>query len=364
MWKKKMIAGFLIAAVMLFNVSAVLTQAALRSWSGREPIGWSLLPSAIVGWFYVAPAANSLRELLPEATRPQSGLALAVGVLKLKGMSMVLGLAFAKRTKEVGRRATHGVGVMAIGRATVSANIEVPDNAFFRKGQTLSASLRHANAEWDDDAALDLRGAALRLSNGNQSLDLVMNTGERSQFWDTGSLMAFLKGHQGGKSTLEKFYAKSARARAAALDGLRRAPSSYSNLHYYGQLVFRFASIAGAEHLARYRLVPLNPVMQSGLPSESDQQTPWEFERSPEDLRPRDYLRQEFRTLLAARPVLAQIEIAAFAAQEATLAFNIGNAPPSLSVLRAWTPQDFNSIGWYRTQVYSKAQQARGLDVR
>lgn len=81
----------------------------------------------------------------------------------------------------------------------------------------------------------------------------------------------------------------------ALVDGLRRAPDSYSDQVYHSQIAYLFTPFDGRPRLAKFRLVPGRRCSQTGLLSDIDDQLrPWETWRRRTDLRGRSYLRHEF----------------------------------------------------------------------
>ncbi len=388
-------AAWTLSAFALFNLTAMLAQRALSRWAGQR-VGKPLL-AAIGGWPYVLRAAWPFMALLPRATRPTSTFRFALGVLKLDLFSTLMQWAFARRTREVRGRATHTIGIAATGTATVPATVAIPSHPFFRAGRSLRATVRHANARWSDDASLDVRGVALRLEGSSKGdrLDLMMNTASRSQFWDTASLMAFLRGQTGGKRALARWIANSPKALRGVLESVVRAPTSYADLTYYAQLTFRFEGDDGVERPCRYRLRPLHSASAHVL-SAADRATPWEHERAADEHRTEDYLREELRGRLATGTVtyvlelqvatddrcadvrlfdasmpwdehehpwkpVASVDVTRVLSESATasLKLNVANAPPSLGVFLAGDTSDFNAIAWYRRAVYAHAQRAR-----
>jgi len=79
------------------------------------------------------------------------------------------------------------------------------------------------------------------------------------------------------------------------VDGLRRAPNSFSELVYHSQITYLFIPNDGQPRLVKFRLVPGRPCTQTGLLSETeDQLHPWETKRPATETRSRYYLRKEF----------------------------------------------------------------------
>ena len=88
------------------------------------------------------------------------------------------------------KRATHKLGVGGLGTATVVCDPQFPANEFFKPNRAFPVRLRHGNLNLDDDAGSDVRGASLKFADTDDEspLDLVMNTGSVSVFWDVKSL--------------------------------------------------------------------------------------------------------------------------------------------------------------------------------
>ena len=58
---------------------------------------------------------------------------------------------------------------------------------------------------------------------------------------------------------------------AALVDSLRRAPQSFTSLHYYSQVVYHFMPKDKKARLMRFRLLSAEGVEETGLPDENDQ---------------------------------------------------------------------------------------------
>ena len=203
------------------------------------------------------------------------------------------------------RRASHLVGVAATGTATVEAH-NVPQNDLFNaEARPLTATLRFANLTLLDDRGLDVRGAALRLSDGDRPvMDFMMNTGVMCP---APHLVAF------GLFVLSKWFPTRLKKMALLGDrikredgqaGLRYAPASYAGLRFHSQMVTHWVERDGTLHCARYRLRPPNledHEDEDGIPPDDILAEAWKREpRSPVLNRiPRsDYLRQGLRDQL------------------------------------------------------------------
>ena len=300
-------------------------------------------------------------------------------------------------------RATHTYGVGAAGTLDVAPDTAVPDHDFFRPGRVFPVFLRHANLEFDDDATSDIRSAALKLSDQSDRspLDIVMNTGVVSAFWSTPVFLDFVRAKMRGKAGLQAYGNRYPAAFEAAVDGLRRAPESFSTLRYHSQICFHFHARDGVRRYARYRLAPADGAPETGLPDIEDQLNPWNQERRNGETRAAAYLRDEFRARIAVGPVRYRLQIQLHTAvsgesdeifnsgarwpedrypwldlaiatldralppeQTERLRFNIGNQPPSLGVIHARSYDDYNSIGDLRVRVYRFAQTMRFLRYR
>jgi arachidonate 5-lipoxygenase len=294
-----------------------------------------------------------------------------------------------------GLRATHSTGVGAEGEFLVDATL--PAHAFFRAGARMRATLRHATLQSSDDAALDIRGATIRLlDDRGEILDLPMNTGPVNTFQNAWVLLDFMRVAPLGALGYRLFDRKHPRIWAETLKAYRRAPSSYTSLRYYGQLLYRFAAIDERPRYIRYRLVPGEDVEESGVPPAADLAHPFRQKRAHDEDRPRDYLRTELKERLSGGAVeyrlqaqlheihdddddvvrdtsrewdeathpwhdlgRLKLERALDDREAEALCFNIAHQPESLGVLPATSASDFNSIGYLRTVVYAAAARAR-----
>lgn len=321
----------------------------------------------------------------------------ALGTLSLHGWLALFRVLFGRRARRTAARPTHAIGVAARGRGTVVAS-DRPPHPRLAPGRSFEVVLRHANLRFDDDAAVDIRGCAVRLlAEDAIVLDMPMNTGEVSAFWDTRSFVAFVRASaKGTKEALVEFLERNPDAWPGTIGGLCRAPESYARLPYHGQLAYRYRAEGGKEWLVRYRLIAAEGGVAAGLEAD-DARAPWNHERKAGDERPRDYLRTEFRErvrrgdaryLLQAQfaeagrartePHLAhagrawaspwhdlvRIELTSVLdeAETAALGFSLANNPEDLGLVAPRGPSDYHALSWYRARLYPHAQrQRRGL---
>jgi hypothetical protein len=76
-----------------------------------------------------------------------------------------------------------------------------------------------------------------------------------------------------------------------------RAPESYTDQRYYSQICYRFEAKDKKIRYARYRVIPFDPVPETGLLSFEDQLNIVDLQdtRAKEETRDKEYLRNEFR---------------------------------------------------------------------
>ena len=64
----------------------------------------------------------------------------------------------------------------------------------------------------------------------------------------------------------------------ALVDNLRKAPASFTRLHYHSQLPYKFTPRDDKPRLIKFRLVPADGEEESGLLCGDEQQRPWDME--------------------------------------------------------------------------------------
>ncbi|MEM7248646.1 MAG: hypothetical protein AAF533_25165 [Acidobacteriota bacterium] len=299
-------------------------------------------------------------------------------------------------------RPTHLRGVAARGTLDLAAGEPALPLSLFRGDEPLTATIRHGNVAHDDDAALDIRGAALCLQEpgGGERLDLPMNTGPVtfSSAWvflryalASGPLPWTEKPIR--ENGLRRFLRRERRAHAQFVPALRRAPDSYAALEYHSKLVHRL--LGDDEGWVRFRLTPWSGE-DSGLPDAADRAKPWDQDRRVGEDRAHDYLREEHCRRVQDGGVRHRLEVqvareptpdARFldpgrswsseahpwrlvgtlhldepltAEETETLSFNVGRLPTGLELLPCRHLGDPGSIGYVRSSVYSWTQRVRG----
>jgi hypothetical protein len=172
-----------------------------------------------------------------------------------------------------GRRTLYGKGVAARGTLTVLSATDdpktpdIPPNHFFSPGRQFRVETRFSNCLHDDDAAMDIRGCALRLRaiGSDDTFDLLMATGSFSP------VRCLKDVRKLSRRSLTKRIAHDRVLRSGMTAGMRRAPDSYTSLSYYNQIVLEWL-LPGSEHrLVRLRLVPVNSAIDGqGFPDIED----------------------------------------------------------------------------------------------
>ena len=201
-----------------------------------------------------------------------------------------------------GRRPFYEKGVAACGNLTIhSANDDprmpdAPPNHFFSPGRQFRVDARFSNCLHQDDAALDVRGCALRLRaiGADDTFDLLMAIGSFAP------VRCLKDVRKLSRRSLTKRIAHDRVLRNGLTAGMRRAPDSYTCLSYYNQIVLEWL-LPGSEHrLFRLRLMPVNsPTGGEGFPEIKDVQCFSRTERSSTETRDRDYLQRELQKKLA-----------------------------------------------------------------
>lgn len=221
------------------------------------------------------------------------------------------GAIMALRTLWRRARPYHRVGVAATGTFELATDSALPRAPFFEpRDEPLLCTVRFSNRRQTDDATLDYRGCAIRLTwpDASEPLDLLMSTGA---FGHTRNAAEAVAVRWAPKWMRRKWLQKRHAAREASIAGLRRAPASYAELHYYTQLVrlWRGANNGPIEsRRCRLRLVPEDGA-ESGLPDVQDQDTPWDVARRGDESRSPDYLRSEFDARIVAGGVRLRLQV-------------------------------------------------------
>lgn len=287
------------------------------------------------------------------------------------------------------RRMSHNCGVLASGKLRVVSNPAFPPHEFFTPGREMRCRIRHAPVSYDDDTIIQVRSASLKLADSDfeSPLDLEMNTGKISLFWSVNNFFEFASCRDEQPLPYRSYYDRHPRGLLAAKDGIRKAPSSFAELHYHTQTAQYFKGIDGVERYVKFRLLPETDAPETGLLSAEELKGFWSEQRDPKETRGRSYLKKEYAERLSRGPIryrlqlqlhtptsedtdeifncnvewdeathpymdVAVVEIDRMLSleEEARAIFSLRNCPPSLGLIPAKSADDYNSINYIRAK--------------
>ena len=195
-------------------------------------------------------------------------------------------------------RMSHENGIVARGRIRMLEHLGIPKNDFFTPGREFRCRLRHASVSLMDDAGLFVRGASLKFADADSEspLDLLMNGGTASPFWNMHTFAQFMYARiRGGRAHLIPYFRANPRCFENVRSALRLRPDSFASLRYYSQTPFEFrASEDGRRRYCKFRLLPEGRGAETGIPGEEDLRTPWFQEARPRETLSPNYLKDEY----------------------------------------------------------------------
>lgn len=315
-------------------------------------------------------------------------------------------LMFGFKALLTGRRTTHMRGIGTRGTIEIVDKPSFPDHEFFQAGKTFPCRMRHANASFYDDASIQVRSCSLKFADADfeSPLDVLMNSGPTSAFWDLKSFMDFSiarsRSSEHDWEAEKQWMRQSPAGYIGTIDAVRHAPESYTAMSYYSKIAFPFKARDGRTRYAKFRILPADLREESGLMSIDMQRQPWVQCRQPDDTRPEDYLRHEYRERLANEKTIEyslQIQVRDWDVESDTFEFFnmnrlwdesswpwldlarvrirevlpaevsermgmwLGHQPPSLGLTDAHSPVDYRSLCWARPQVYPVSRRNRSV---
>ena len=209
-------------------------------------------------------------------------------------------------------RMSHENGIVARGRIRLLDNLPIPENDFFLPGREFPCRLRHASVSLMDDAGLFVRAASLKFADADieSPLDLLMNGGTASPFWNMHTFAQFMYARiRGGRAHLIPYFQANPRCFENVRSALRLRPDSFASLRYYSQTPFEFRARDGRRRYCKFRLLPADRRPETGIPRDEDLQTPWFQEpRRGETLSP-NYLKDEYIERVRSRGVEYVLEM-------------------------------------------------------
>ena len=205
------------------------------------------------------------------------------------------------------QRMSHNNGIAAKGNFTFNLDPTLPSHPFFVQGKVMPCQVRHAMATFYDDAMATIKSLSVKLSDKpfESPFDMNLNTGSISLFWNVASFLklAKMRDQKWGIEYIE-YYKKYPIGREAAIDNLRRTPTSFSNLTYYAQTPFNFVGTDGIQRYAKYRAIPYDESsVETGIISEQNRLEPENQRILPGETRNRNYLKNELKERLKKQPV-------------------------------------------------------------
>lgn len=286
-------------------------------------------------------------------------------------------------------RMSHYNGIGASGTVRIVDNPEFVLHPFFEKNKSFPCRIRHAAASFRDDAMRVVRSMSIKFADTpfDSPFDLELNTGKVALFWSVASFCNFAK-YKRTKYGIQyhQYYKNYPAGVRGAQPGMRRNPTSFSNLHYYSQTPLNYVGSDMVKRYAKYRVIPFEDIPESGLLDEYDMANPSENQRIlPGEERTRNYLKEEYQERLENGPVKYKLQVQLHTAaddddmeifnscreweadshpwmdfavieidkaltwdESSILAFSLGNLPKGLGVIPARSIYDYNSLNYMR----------------
>ena len=196
------------------------------------------------------------------------------------------------------QRMSHNNGISAVGSATIVDDPGIPLHPFFQPGKVFPCRIRHAAASFWDDAMRVVRSMSIKFSDKEfeSPFDLELNTGEVALFWSAASFLRFAtlkRSHYGIE--YPEYYKRYPAGVRGAYSGLRRDPTSFTNLKYYAQTPLLWVGSDDVKRYAKYRTIPHPDEKESGkLDSEELKISPQNQRILPGETLSRNYLKEEY----------------------------------------------------------------------
>ncbi|MDX1647167.1 MAG: hypothetical protein R3304_08475 [Longimicrobiales bacterium] len=218
-------------------------------------------------------------------------------------------------------RMSHNNGVVGRGSATIVADPdEISLPPLFVPGRVFPCRVRHAAASFMDDAMRVVRSMSVKFADENYDspFDMELNTGEVALFWSCASFLRFAK-YKRTKYGIQyhEYYRRYPAGVRGAQVGMRRDPTSFTNLEYYAQTPYLWTGEDEVQRYARYRCVPHPHVPESGKLDPTDMSDPSEDQRiRPGETRSRNYLKEEYQRRIPEKPARYMLQVQLHTAQD------------------------------------------------
>ena len=210
-------------------------------------------------------------------------------------------------------RMSHENGIVTRGRLRIVDEPTFPRNEFFTPGTEFPCRMRFGAATWKDDAKMVIRGAGLKLADQRHTspLDLLLNSGSLAIFWSARTFVGFMRGTIAGRGkNWTPYLGQQPMALAGGQDGMRRDPTSIGSIVYHSQTCFGLVDLDANDYYVRYRLWPLS-YEPDGTPTPDDLTHPWFQNPLPDEIRNRNYLKDEARERLAGGTIEFMLQLQA-----------------------------------------------------
>jgi arachidonate 5-lipoxygenase len=158
-----------------------------------------------------------------------------------------------------GRRMSHNQGTGGRGKIRIVDNPAFPETEFFEAGREFPCRIRHGCVSFLDDTVNEVRGASLKFADSDWAspLDIQMNTGQHCFFWTARTFLEFaFWRHRKGTVQYVEYYSTYGWGRRSAASSFRRAPKSWTTMHYHSHTPFLWTAKDGKTRYVRFRLLP------------------------------------------------------------------------------------------------------------
>ncbi|HUM45374.1 MAG TPA: hypothetical protein PLD84_00505 [Chitinophagales bacterium] len=263
---------------------------------------------------------------------------------RMFSLGLALVLAFPKRY-----RMSHNNGIAARGKVRIVDHPEFPPHDFFEPGKEFPCRLRHAMATFLDDAMNGIRSCSIKFSDHywDSPFDLECNTGAINLFWSASSFLKFaaLRKQDWGIE-YQEYYRKYPEGLKGAEDALRRNPTSYTNLRYYGLTPFLFTGKDNVKRYAKYRVIPFEDIPESGINENPSEWDTCNQRILPHETRGRNYLKDEYKERVEREGAKYRLQIQT----------RIASDDDSPEIFNNQKPWDDNLFPWHNLAVIEITQ--------
>jgi hypothetical protein len=342
-----------------------------------------------------------MNHLLPPDTNPStwSSTKKKTEQLKLRFWLVLLKAMVRLSTRKMGKRISHPVGIGARGTLKVSASIHSTDLPLFEENESFDVIVRHSDLHQYDNACNTGRGMSIKIldKEGQSVLDLLMNSGIYTTFWNIPTFFDFVKFRGAGETSGNiGNYVKN---NPFVLSDAYNRAETYSNLNYYSKLRYNCMTRKGKKMACQFRCIAKgNTQDPESTNTMTDVNGNWSNRRAKTDTRPYDFLLKEYANRLLQGPVLytlqvqfkeilpehhtfsrdlyyynavwdepwmdiGEVSMKALLSGDETreLCYSILNRPSWLTIPESKSIADYCSPGVLREQVYQAAHETRKL---